>query len=120
MSALASSPSRVVLRISLAGVKWAKGRLRSAGVGDVHPEWQARAEACQRCPLVVVDRCGRSYCGRPFLRKVDRDEPTEGCGCPVLAKARDPREHCPRDARFNAPARDEHGNCSCVWCGGSH
>ncbi|MFT3789064.1 MAG: hypothetical protein QM770_23300 [Tepidisphaeraceae bacterium] len=110
---VALSPTRFALKLVSAGVKRAESLFRSIGVGHEHPQWQARAEICSRCPLVVV-KCGKSYCGRPFLNQVERDEPTEGCGCPVLAKAKDPREHCPRDLHFDASSKTE--DCDCMWC----
>ena len=108
---VAASPSRILLTLSRAGVKRARSWLRAADA--VHPEWQARAELCQRCPLVVV-QCGKSYCGKPLLRQLERHEPTDGCGCPVSLKARDPKEHCPRNRSWEASSKDE--QCDCVWC----
>lgn len=80
-----------------------------------HPEWMARAEICQRCPLVHV-QCGKSYCGKPLLRHIDRDEPVDGCGCPVNAKAKDPAEHCPRNAHYEASIKTDASTCDCTWC----
>ena len=106
-----ASPSRVLLTLSRAGVKRARSWLRTADA--VHPAWQSRAEVCQRCPLCVV-QCGKSYCGKPLLRQIDRHEPTDGCGCPVNAKAHDPNEHCPRNRSWDASSKGE--DCDCVWC----
>lgn len=109
------SPSRLLVRLSQAGVKRLRSVFRDVGVGSVHPHWQARAEICATCPLCVVDR-KHTYCGKPLLRQVERDEATEGCGCPILAKARDPAEHCPRNRLFGPSTKDE--RCDCMWCVG--
>jgi hypothetical protein len=111
---LALSPSRIVIRLAQAGVKRTASLFRAASGRDF-AGWADRAEVCARCPLVVV-QCGKSYCGRPFLRQIDRDEPTEGCGCPIAPKAKDPSEHCPRDGRFSARTTDDAGACTCMWC----
>lgn len=101
-------------RLSRAAAKAAGDRLRQMGLLGVRINWAARAEACERCPLRVVHR-NISYCGRPFLEKVDRDDALDGCGCPTLAKARDPAEHCPLDPSHR-PARRIAGRCTCKWC----
>jgi hypothetical protein len=80
-----------------------------------HPRWAERAAACETCPLRVI-RCGVSYCGQPFLEKVDRDPAIDGCGCPCHAKAKSPTEHCPLN-RFNrAVETTAAGGCTCKWC----
>jgi hypothetical protein len=107
-----SSPSRVLGTLLLAGYKRGRAVLRQLARVEFE-DWQARAEICQRCPLVVV-RCGKSYCGNPLMEEIDRDQPTKGCGCPVVLKAKDPQEHCPRDLHFNEP--DRSGECTCHWC----
>jgi hypothetical protein len=107
------SPTRVFVRLVQASLKASSAIVRSAGVGAVASDWPARAEACARCPLVYV-QCGKSYCGKPFLKQIEREEHVEGCGCPVLAKAKDPAEHCPRNARFQPSSKS--ANCDCVWC----
>lgn len=105
-----------MVRLAQAGVKRTTSLFRSVGIGGRDYEsWTDRAEVCARCPLVVV-KCGKSYCGRPFLSQIAREEPTEGCGCPVTPKAKDPNEHCPRDEHFNARSTDESGTCNCLWC----
>ncbi len=109
----AVSPSRVLIRLSMAGVKRLRSVFRDAGVGREHPDWKMRADVCVRCPLCIIE--GKSaYCGKPFLRHIDRDEATEGCGCPIVAKAKDPAEHCPRDRVFNPSSKD--AACDCMWC----
>ena len=62
-----------------------------------------------------VIQCGKSYCGKPFLQLVNRDEALDGCGCPTLAKAKDPEEHCPVDPAFQASHIID-GRCTCKWC----
>jgi hypothetical protein len=103
-----ASPSKLFVRLSQAGFKRARSWFRSED-----PNWALRAEICSRCPL-SVSQCGKLYCGKPFLRQIDRHEPTEGCGCPVKLKAKDPDEHCPRNAHYDASSKDE--ACDCVWC----
>jgi hypothetical protein len=110
-----ASPARLLVRLAQAGLKRTAAAFRSAGMASTAPDWPARAEVCARCTLVVV-KCGKSYCGRPFLNQIERDEPTEGCGCPVLPKAKDPAEHCPRDLHYNKPTVNESGHCNCMWC----
>lgn len=111
---LALSPSRVVIKLAQAGVKRTASLFRSVGGRD-YEGWTERAKVCARCPMVVV-QCGKSYCGRPFLSQIARDEPTEGCGCPIAPKAKDPHEHCPRDEHFSARSSDDAGRCNCLWC----
>ena len=107
------SPARIFVRLSLAGVKRARSTFRGAGAH--HDGWADRAAVCGGCPLSVIV-CGKSYCGKPLLRQLDRDEPTQGCGCPIRLKAQDPAEHCPRTARFAASSRSDAATCDCVWC----
>lgn len=104
---------RTALRVVGAGGRAASAVARERGVGRVHPLWVQRASVCQTCPLCVV-KCGKSYCGKPFLNQIERDEPTEGCGCPVVPKAKDPTEHCPRNAHFEPSSKSE--SCDCIWC----
>jgi hypothetical protein len=91
---------------------------RRVGWGRVAADWQAKAEICERCPLRVV-RCGISYCGKPFLQKIDREPAIDGCGCPCREKAKTPGEHCPLD-RFHRAAVAGGDGCTCKWCGGLH
>src|SRR5687767_783982 len=100
--------------LTRAATKSATSRLRELGVLPVRADWTARAVQCERCPLRVV-RCGVSYCGKPFVAMPVRDPATDGCGCPTVAKAKDPSEHCPLDARHQ-PAIQVGGQCSCKWC----
>jgi hypothetical protein len=96
--------------ITAAMAKAASAKLRSIGAGRTFADWPARAAICERCPMRVVSR-GVSYCGTPFLHKVDRDPEMDGCGCPTRDKAMSPEEHCPLTA----------GNglgCQCKWCVG--
>jgi hypothetical protein len=104
-----------VARIFLEAVgKFAAARLRNVGAMKVHPDWQARAMTCERCPLRVIS-CGVSYCGNPLLQQIDRDPAVDGCGCACRDKAKSPSEHCPIDRHHQAAER--HGaECSCKWC----
>ena len=111
------SPSRLVIRLTQAGAKRLRSVFRNVGVGREHPDWRARTDICSRCPLCVVDR-KRIYCGKPFLSQIDRDQATEGCGCPVIEKAKDPSEHCPRDRHFNPSTGLDPARCDCSWCTG--
>ncbi len=74
----------------------AAARLRRLGLGDVAGNWAARAQICETCPLRVVRR-GVSYCGTPFLARIDRDAALDGCGCPTIEKAKTPAERCPQN-----------------------
>jgi hypothetical protein len=100
--------------ITKAAAKSSATRLRQMGLLPVRVDWAARAAVCERCPLRVV-KCGVSYCGTPFLRMPLRDPVVDGCGCPTREKARDPKEHCPIDARYRA-ATHAGESCSCKWC----
>jgi hypothetical protein len=99
--------------LSRAAAKSAASRLRRLGLLPQAANWAARAALCERCPLRVI-RGGRSYCGEPFLSRIAR-EPTDGCGCPTHAKAKDAAEHCPLDAGHR-PAASDGDRCSCKWC----
>ncbi len=111
------SPTRLVYRLSQAGVKRLGSIFRGIGVGSEHPDWQARAEICSRCPLCVTEK-RHAFCGKPFLSKINREEATEGCGCPVLEKAKDPAEHCPRNRVFDPSTKAHADLCDCTWCVG--
>jgi hypothetical protein len=106
----------VFAALSRAAAKAASARLRQLGTLRTDVNWPARAAACERCPLRVISR-GTSYCGTPFLRKVDRDQAGDGCGCPTIAKAKDPGEHCPVNARHQPRHVSANGRCDCKWCG---
>jgi len=99
--------------LSRAAAKAASARLRALGANRVQPDWARRAETCERCPLRVVRR-GVSYCGRPLLERVARDKHLEGCGCPTVAKAKTPGEHCPLNTRHRPATTDT--TCDCKWC----
>jgi hypothetical protein len=101
-------------RLSRAAAKAAGDRLRRLGLLGGRVDWPARAAICERCPLRVIHR-KVSYCGRPFLQMPRRDDAVDGCGCPTIAKAKDPSEHCPLDWR-NRPASVANGACNCKWC----
>lgn len=107
------SPSHLLIQLTRAGVKKLGSAIRGVGMLREHPDWQARAEICTRCPLGVVEN-RRAYCGKPFLSKIEREEATEGCGCPIYDKAKDPAEHCPRNRLFEASTKS--GECDCTWC----
>jgi hypothetical protein len=97
--------------------KFATARLRQVGAAQVYPQWEDRAEVCERCALRVVS-CGMSFCGNPFLKQLDRDPAIDGCGCPCRDKAKSPGEHCPVDAHYQAAEHVE-GECNCKWCKGN-
>jgi hypothetical protein len=94
--------------------KFATARLRQVGAMSVYPDWQARAEVCERCALRVVS-CGNSYCGSPLLKQIERDPAVDGCGCPCHDKAKSAGEHCPINERYQ-PAEKHDGACNCKWC----
>jgi hypothetical protein len=111
----------VFAALSRAAAKSASARLRQLGVLRDRVDWPTRAAACERCPMRVIS-AGTSYCGTPFLRNVNRDPAVDGCGCPTIAKAKDPREHCPMTAGHQ-PARQQPARptssvarCDCKWC----
>ncbi len=100
--------------LSKAAAKSAAAKFRAIGIGQQRVDWAARATVCERCPLRVVEK-KVSYCGKPFLQQIERDETLDGCGCPVRAKAQDPAEHCPVTPR-HLPAKHVGGACTCKWC----
>ena len=100
--------------LSKAAAKSASAKFRIMRLAPVHVDWAARATICERCPLRVVEK-NVSYCGKPFLKQVMRDETLDGCGCPVRAKAKDPDEHCPITPRHLASTQGPAG-CTCKWC----
>jgi len=106
--------SPVFARLSRAMAKSLAAKVRSMGALRLAPDWATRAQTCERCPLRHIVR-GKSYCGSPLLQKLHRDETIDGCGCPTIAKAKDPSEHCPIDARYNL-SHQEAGRCTCRWC----
>lgn len=103
--------------LSRAAAKAAGEKLRRMRVLRVSQDWVRRAEICERCPMRVIHK-GVSYCGSPLLRKVVREPTIDGCGCPTIAKARDPSEHCPITRAFQAPTRRGE-QCDCKWCEGT-
>jgi hypothetical protein len=100
--------------VSKAMAKSAAAKLRQFKALPIAPDWAQRASACERCPMRTVSS-GISYCGKPFLRQIDRDPVSEGCGCPTADKAKSPAEHCPVDARHQL-AVQVGDYCSCKWC----
>ncbi len=100
--------------LSKAAAKSAAAKFRRMGLVAEQSNWPARATVCERCPIRVIHK-NVSYCGKPFLQKIDRDEALEGCGCPVRAKAQDPEEHCPITPR-HLPAVQSATGCTCKWC----
>jgi hypothetical protein len=72
-----------------AAAKSAASRLRRLGLLRQASDWASRASICETCHLRHVYK-GASYCGRPFLQQIDRDNAEDGCGCPVREKARAP------------------------------
>jgi hypothetical protein len=118
-STASGSRRGVFAALSRAAAKSAAARLRRLGVLPARVDWAARAAVCERCPLRVIAG-GTSYCGTPFLRRVDRDPALDGCGCPTVAKSKDPAEHCPVNGRYEAARSDGHGGaCECKWCFGA-
>lgn len=108
---VAFGPIRILTR---AATRSAASRLRQLGILPTRIDWTARAVQCERCPLRTV-RCGISYCGKPFLALPLREPAVDGCGCPTIAKAKDPSEHCPLDRRHQ-PAMTSADACNCKWC----
>jgi hypothetical protein len=100
--------------ISRAAAKAASAKFRERGVLRVDVNWNDKATLCERCPMRVI-RGGVSYCGEPFLENPDRDPIRDGCGCPTIAKAKTPGEHCPLNARYDSASIVD-GNCDCRWC----
>lgn len=113
----ATSPTKLIFTLARAAGKAAMSNIRGAGWSAEYQQWPERAAVCARCPLQVT-KCGKSYCGQPLLRRVVRDPAVDGCGCPTIAKAKDPTEHCPITPRHE-PA-DMHSEnrigCECKWC----
>ncbi|HZZ43964.1 MAG TPA: hypothetical protein VFE58_13590 [Tepidisphaeraceae bacterium] len=106
--------SPVFKSLSRAAAKYAGSKLRSAGLLPTSNQWLARTAICARCPLYTL-REGRAFCGKPFPESITRP-PTEGCGCPLAAKARSPAEHCPLTPQYH-PASDKPATpCDCKWC----
>jgi hypothetical protein len=103
--------------LSRAAAKAAGSVVRRYGLAPVAEGWEDKAALCERCHLRVV-RCGISYCGKPFLTQIDRDESVDGCGCPCHEKAKTPGEHCPLD-RFQLAAKRDETPCNCKWCSAS-
>jgi hypothetical protein len=109
------SVAHFVVRLTIAGLKRAKSAVRGVGIGASSPDSHLRAATCAAC-LLSVRQCGKLYCGKPLLRQLERDEATEGCGCPIALKAADPAEHCPRTDRFAASTKADATTCDCLWC----
>jgi hypothetical protein len=101
--------------LSRAAAKSASATLRAMRVLPVRVDWPARAAACERCPMRVVSG-GTTYCGTPFLRKPSREPATDGCGCPTVAKAKDPAEHCPLNKSHQPTSNADTPTCDCKWC----
>lgn len=98
--------------LSSAALKKTAAIFRSLGAAAQYPDWQGRTEVCARCP--IAQREGRQvYCGKPLLHQIER-RAEMGCGCPVVAKAQDPAEHCPvTEQLVEAVGREP---CGCKWC----
>jgi hypothetical protein len=116
MGGCVSCFGRSFAAVTRAMAKAAGAKLRALA-GTPHHNWPARARVCQTCHLLVV-RDGTQYCGRPFLRLPLRDPAADGCGCPVMEKAKSQAEHCPLNARQEAAVADSASvaGCDCKWC----
>lgn len=99
---------------SRAAAKSAASRLRQLGLLPQAVDWARRSAICETCHMRIIHK-DITYCGQPFLEKITRDLAVDGCGCPTLAKAKDPAEHCPLDWT-NHPARQLPDGCTCKWC----
>lgn len=106
--------SPIFAQLSRSAAKAAGAQLRRLGRLSIAPDWASRAETCARCPM-RVSHAGKTYCGTPYLKKIDRDPGIDGCGCPVNDKAKAPDEHCPLNTT-NRPAEHLDGQCNCKWC----
>jgi hypothetical protein len=100
--------------LSRAAAKAGSARLRRMSLLPVKQNWASRAAVCERCHMRVLHG-DVSYCGKPFLRQIDRDPAADGCGCPTREKAKSPDEHCPLDPA-NRPAQMIDQRCTCKWC----
>jgi hypothetical protein len=114
MSCFGCAASNRFRDISRAMAKSAGARLRQIGALPSSGDWVRRAEICENCPMRVV-RAGVSYCGTPFLQKIDREPSQDGCGCPTREKAKSPSEHCPITRR-HLPSTQSDVGCNCKWC----
>jgi hypothetical protein len=94
--------------------KAAGSLIRRYGLAPVAQGWEIKAALCERCHLRVA-QCSVSYCGKPYLRQIDRDPSVDGCGCPCHEKAKTPGEHCPLDGQ-NRPSVTSDSACNCKWC----
>ena len=100
--------------ISRAAAKATRAKLRQFGwLGDA-TDWSRKAIVCESCPMRVLYK-RVTYCGKPFVHLPVRDDAQDGCGCPTLAKAKTPGEHCPVDSRHQ-PATTTESECNCKWC----
>jgi hypothetical protein len=109
-----SDNRRMAVALANAVAKAAGAFIRRYGLTSVADGWEVKAAVCERCHLRVV-KCGVSYCGKPFLRQIDRELAVDGCGCPCREKAKTPGEHCPLDGS-NLPSLQADGACNCKWC----
>jgi hypothetical protein len=117
VSAFATCCANPFKTLSRAAAKAAASRWRQMGMAPVHPNWARRAAVCETCPLRVAHRAV-SYCGRPFLDQIQRDPQIDGCGCPTIAKAKSPDEHCPLNSSHRPATLTVGGRCTCKWCAG--
>ena len=110
------SPPRPLLAVlTSAAIKKTASLFRSFGGSSFHPDWEARASVCARCP--IAHRHGKHlYCGKPLIHQPVRP-PEAGCGCPIIAKAQDPAEHCPLTAQYlPTDLPTDTTSCPCQWC----
>lgn len=113
-TSFSSRLSPIFATLSRSAAKAAGAHLRRMGRLTVASNWAHRAETCERCPMRVIEK-NRTYCGRPLLRKIEREPAIDGCGCPVNDKAKSPDEHCPLSTNHQ-PAQVIDGHCTCKWC----
>jgi len=115
MTCFTCARSTIWRDLSRAAAKASSAKFRQIRLAPTSPLWAQRAEICERCPMRFV-RQGKSYCGRPFLSRIERDPSVDGCGCPTHDKAKDPSEHCPLTPGNRPASHAGAAGCDCKWC----
>jgi hypothetical protein len=87
------------------------------GMLSTSDEMMGRLSICRECHLCTLTE-GKAYCGNPLMRQLIRDGQTQGCGCPIAAKAADPGEHCPVTVGPAVANTESAPGCGCKWCRG--